>query len=285
MNHATPPELADTTHLITKYERDGSRREVHDELAGEEPLEIRVRGKAVSVTMRTPATHSPEQRAQHDAELAVGFLLSEGMIRRREDVVRVEPCPRPANTDGNIVNVFLAPTCEFDPAKLTRHVFASSSCGLCGKASIDAVHAHFAPVFSETRIDAAILLALPDRLRESQATFGRTGGLHAAALFDPAGHLLVAREDIGRHNAVDKVLGHTLLAGGLPLTDHVLLVSGRVSFEIMQKALSASVPIVAAVSAPSSLAVEFARDSEQTLVGFLRDGRMNVYSRPDRVVM
>ncbi|MEM9420014.1 MAG: formate dehydrogenase accessory sulfurtransferase FdhD [Planctomycetota bacterium] len=282
-----PPSVSDgpaTTQSILKIEAGQEPLRVEDELAGEEPLEIRVRGKAVSVTMRTPHPDT-DQRDEHDAEMAVGFLLGEGVIRDRDDILSVEPCGRPANSHGNILNVFLAPTCEFDPEKLSRHVFASSSCGLCGKASIDAVHAYFPPVFSDAQITSDTLLALPDKLRPSQATFDRTGGLHAAALFDTAGNLLVVREDIGRHNAIDKVLGHALMQGWLPLTDHVLLVSGRASFEIMQKALSASVPIVAAVSAPSSLAAEFAQDSQQTLVGFLRDNRMNVYSHPERVLL
>ncbi|MEM1109944.1 MAG: formate dehydrogenase accessory sulfurtransferase FdhD [Planctomycetota bacterium] len=283
MNADTP--LTDgplTTQAIVKIEAGRSPHRVNDELAGEEPLEIRVRGQAVSVTMRTPHPE-PAVRHQHDAELAVGFLLGEGVIHDPEDVIRVEPCGRPANTDGNIINVFLSPSCDYDPAQLTRHVFASSSCGLCGKASIDAVHAHFDPVYSQARIAPDTLLGLPHKLRSTQPTFDRTGGLHAAALFDTDGNLLVVREDIGRHNAVDKALGHAFNQGWLPLTNHVLMVSGRASFEIMQKALSAQVPIVAAVSAPSSLAVEFAQDSEQTLIGFLRDGRMNLYARPDRI--
>lgn len=279
-----PADATPTTRRIVKIRQGQPPLHVTDELAGEEPLEIRVRGKAVSVTMRTPHPEV-EHRDQHDAELAVGFLLGEGVIHDRADLMAVEPCGRPANTHGNILNVFLAPACEYDPQKLTRHVFASSSCGLCGKASIDAVHAHFDPVVSHAQIAAETLLGLPEKMRPTQATFDRTGGLHAAALFDTAGNLLVVREDIGRHNAVDKVLGHALLQDWFPLSDHVLLVSGRASFEIMQKALSARVPVVAAVSAPSSLAVEFAVDSEQTLVGFLRAGRMNVYSRSDRVLM
>lgn len=279
-----PADATPTTRRIVKIRQGQPPLHVTDELAGEEPLEIRVRGKAVSVTMRTPHPEA-EHRDQHDAELAVGFLLGEGVIHDRADLMAVEPCGRPANTHGNILNVFLAPACEYDPQKLTRHVFASSSCGLCGKASIDAVHAQFDPVVSHAQIAAETLLGLPEKMRPTQATFDRTGGLHAAALFDTAGNLLVVREDIGRHNTVDKVLGHALLQDWFPLNDHVLLVSGRTSFEIMQKALSARVPIVAAVSAPSSLAVEFAIDSEQTLVGFLRAGRMNVYSRPDRILM
>ena len=243
-----------------------------DELAPEEPLEIRVRGRPVSVTMRTPG---------HDEELAAGFLLTEGLIRRAADVVRVEPCGR--NEDGNLLNVVLAPDVPVDFERLTRHVFASSSCGLCGKATIDAVRGTFPPVESDVVVDAATILKMPETMRAAQSTFDRTGGLHAAALFDVDGNLLVLREDVGRHNAVDKVLGHALLRGTVPLGRHVLLVSGRSSFEIMQKALAARVPVVAAVSAPSSLAVEFAGECGQTLVGFLRAGRMNVYSHPERI--
>jgi FdhD protein len=256
---------------ILRY-RDGSREQSTDELSVEEPLEIRVKSRAVSVTMRTPG---------HDDELAAGFLLTEGMIHARPDVVRIEPCAH--DRGGNVLNVVLAPSARVDFDKLTRHVFASSSCGLCGKATIDAVHARFEPVESDVTVDAQTLLALPEKLRAAQSTFARTGGLHGAALFTAAGELVVAREDVGRHNAVDKVLGHGLLNGLLPFDRHVLLVSGRSSFEIMQKALAARVPIVAAVSAPSSLAVEFAEDSGMTLIGFLREGRMNVYSESRRV--
>jgi FdhD protein len=181
------------------------------------------------------------------------------------------------------MNVIVSESANVDFAKLTRHIFASSSCGLCGKASIDAVHAQFAPVESNVTVDASTLLALPDKLRQAQSTFARTGGLHGAGLFTSAGELIVAREDVGRHNAVDKVLGYGFLNNLLPFDRHVLLVSGRASFEIMQKALAARVPVVAAVSAPSSLAVEFADDSRMTLIGFLREGRMNVYSEPGRV--
>ena len=243
-----------------------------DELAIEEPLEIRVRGRAVSVTMRTPG---------HDDELAVGFLLSEGMIRSPRDVLKIEPCDR--NEDGNLLNVLLAPEVHVDFQKLTRHVFASSSCGLCGKATIDAVRGSFAPIESDVRIDAKMILGLPDVMRGHQATFARTGGLHAAALFESDGTLIVLREDVGRHNAVDKVLGFALLHDLLPLDRRVLIVSGRSSFEIMQKALAGRVAIVAAVSAPSSLAVEFARENGQTLIGFLRDQRMNIYTAAERI--
>ncbi len=245
-----------------------------DELAVEEPLEIRVKGRAVSVTMRTPG---------HDAELAAGFLLSEGMIGRAADVVAVEPCAH--DRGGNVVNVVLAPAVRPDFERLTRHVFASSSCGLCGKATIDAVHQTIEPINPriDVAVDADVLLSLPGKLRASQPTFDRTGGLHGAAVFTAAGELVVAREDVGRHNAVDKVLGYGLLAGLLPFDRHVLLVSGRASFEILQKSLAARLPVVAAVSAPSSLAADFAAESNQTLVGFLREGRMNVYAGRERV--
>ncbi len=272
---------AEVIATVTKHAAGGAVCAVADELAGEEPLEVRVRGRAVTVTMRTPSV-GPD-RAIHDAELAAGFLLSEGVIRDGSDVVAVEPCGRPGNTDGNIVNVFLRADCDFDPRRLTRHVFASSSCGLCGKATIDAVRAGFPPVSSALWVPADVVLDLPTRLREAQAAFSRTGGLHAAGLFDAAGRLRMAREDIGRHNAVDKVLGHALRAGWLPLSENILLVSGRVSFEIVQKALAGGVPVVAAVGAPSSLAVEFAHENNQTLIGFVRDGRMNVYTHAQRI--
>ncbi len=184
---------------------------------------------------------------------------------------------------GNIANVVLAPGVNFDFDRLTRHVFASSSCGLCGKATIEAICQDVEFIASDMNVEADVLLALPDRLRQAQIAFSRTGGLHGAAIFSAQGELLVAREDVGRHNAVDKVLGHGLLHGLLPFDRHILMVSGRASFEIMQKSLAGRIPIVAAVSAPSSLAVEFANESGQTLVGFIRENRLNVYSGPSRV--
>lgn len=244
-----------------------------DALAREEPLEIRVRGRSVAVTMRTPG---------NDRELAAGFLLSEGLIRKRADILEIAPC-RESSVPENTLNIFLAPAVEVDFDQLTRHVFASSSCGLCGKASIEAVHQHFPPIESNLTVSTQTLSALPKRMRAAQQTFAATGGLHAAAIFDARGRLLALHEDVGRHNAVDKILGHGLLEGALPFGSHVLLVSGRASFEILQKALAARIPIVAAVSAPSSLAVEFARESGQTLVGFLRGRTMNVYSCPGRI--
>lgn len=247
-----------------------------DLLAREEPLEIRVHGRCIAVTMRTPG---------HDAELAAGFLLSEGLVRSKEDILEIAHCrlADPAREE-NIISVFLSPAVPVDYEKLSRHVFASSSCGLCGKTSIDAVHQQFAPVSSDMNIPGRTLLQLPERIRSAQKTFAQTGGLHAAAVFDSAGELMVVREDVGRHNAVDKVIGFGLLEGRLPLDTHILLVSGRASFEIVQKALSARIPVIAAVSAPSSLAVEFARENGQTLVGFVRGSSMNIYSGAHRVL-
>lgn len=239
-----------------------------DTLVREEPLEIRVRGQSIAVTMRTPG---------HDRELAAGFLLSEGIIHHHDEIIEIAPCLE-SDSPENTLNIFLAGSVEVDFARLTRHVFASSSCGLCGKASIESVHQHFPPIESNMAIGAETLTTLPDRMRDAQRTFSQTGGLHAAAIFDLQGNLLVLREDTGRHNAVDKVIGWGLLENKLPFDPHVLLVSGRASFEIVQKALAARIPIIAAVSAPSSLAVEFAQESNQTLIGFLRGQTFNVYS-------
>jgi FdhD protein len=257
---------------IWRYQTGQPLARESDELAVEEPLEIRIRNRGLSVTMRTPG---------HDDELAAGFLLTEGIVRASGDILRIEPCPH--DRGGNIANVILAPHVNVDFERLTRHVFASSSCGLCGKATIEAVCQQVDMIESAMTVDAATLLALPDRLRQTQATFDRTGGLHAAGIFTAGGELVVAREDVGRHNAVDKVLGYGLLHGLTPFDRHVLVVSGRASFEIMQKSLAGRIPVVAAVSAPSSLAMEFAEESGQTLVGFVRAGRMNVYAGRERV--
>jgi FdhD protein len=258
---------------IWRWEKGRRPRRWPDELAREEPLEIRVDDRAVAVTMRTPG---------HDEELAAGFLVSEGLIDRREQVVNTATHPR--NADRNVIGVFLADGVEIDFQRLTRHTFVSSSCGLCGKASIESVRRQFPPINRPVRVLAETLLALPETLRRAQTTFARTGGLHAAGLFDLDGNLLMLREDIGRHNAVDKVLGRSFLDGRLPLDRHILVVSGRASFEIIQKALAGRLPIVVAVSAPSSLAVEFARASRQTLAGFVRGERMNIYSGYKRIV-
>jgi FdhD protein len=243
-----------------------------DELAAEEPLEIQVDTRSICVTMRTPG---------HDAELAAGFLLTEGLITDRKQIRKIQQHPR--NEFGNLLNVFLAPDVAVDFGQLTRHVFASSSCGLCGKTSIQALHRRFKPVNSKWSVRAKVLLDLPGQLRQGQEGFARTGGLHAAAVFTRQGQLVILREDIGRHNAVDKVLGYGLLKGLLPFDRHILMVSGRASFEIVQKALAAQVAVVAAVSAPSSLAVQLARESRQTLAGFIRDRRMNIYAGAERI--
>ena len=258
----------------TLRQRVGAKPETRaDVLAAEVPLEIRVRGRSVAVTMRTPG---------NDEELAAGFLLTEGIIRMRSDVIQIAPCLQGEHPQ-NTLNVFLTRRVVVDFEKLTRHVFASSSCGLCGKASIEAVHQHFLPVESGLKISAKLLSQLPTKMRAAQKTFAKTGGLHAAAVFNAKGKLIFLREDVGRHNAVDKVIGGAFLKNKLPLLNHILLVSGRASFEIVQKALAARIPIIAAVSAPSSLAVEFAEESGQTLIGFLRGATMNIYSHPHRV--
>jgi len=265
-----------TNTEVTRFGSDMPPTRAQDDLAGEEPLEIRVRGRSLAVAMRTPG---------HDAELAAGFLFTEGLLQQREDVIEIAHCSQgEAVHHQNIVNVFMAPSVVVDLDRLTRHVFTSSSCGLCGKASIDAVHQHFAPIQSGVTVARETFRRLPETLRVAQTTFARTGGLHAAGIFDSGGNLLVAREDVGRHNAVDKVLGWGLLNRQLPFSNRILLVSGRTSFEIVQKALAARVPVVAGVSAPSSLAVELARESGQTLIGFLRGESMNVYTGAERVL-
>ena len=276
---------------VIKYNGSESTR-VNDDLVIEEPLEVRVRGKSIAVTMRTPpapgfipgtvpAPGEGKGLESQDAELAAGFLLSEGLIRSADDITRIDPCVRAEA--GNVVNVFLNPAIKLDLNALSRHVFASSSCGICGKATIDSIHQHFEPVKSDVTVSPQLLGEFPRKLRDAQICFEKTGGLHAAGLFDAEGALIAVREDVGRHNAVDKLLGHALLNRMLPLDKHVLLISGRASFEIVQKALAGGVPIVAAVSAPSSLAVELAEESGMTLVGFLRDGRMNVYCGEQRL--
>jgi FdhD protein len=257
---------------IVRWESGAAPAGAMDELAAEEPLEIRVDNQRISVTMRTPG---------HDDELAAGFLLGEGLIKRRAEVLKIAPHPR--HGAKNILGVFLAPDAPLDLQRLTRHFFVSSSCGVCGKTSIAAARRHFPAVKTKISIAAALLLQMPEKLRAQQQAFALTGGLHAAGLFDLAGNLIVAREDVGRHNAVDKVLGHGLLNGLLPLDRHILFVSGRVSFEIVQKALAGRVAVVAAVSAPSNLAVEFAKANGQTLIGFVRGKRLNVYAHARRV--
>jgi FdhD protein len=286
-----------------------------DAVAVEEPLELRVGGRSVAVVMRTPG---------HDRELAAGFLVTEGIVRGRDDLLDLVPCAQVRRGQGggggggeterrrdgekerrregekergregevgrgeaegeregrweNVLDAVLAPGVRLDEARLTRHVFTSSSCGICSKATIAAVRAQVAPLAAGLAPRREVLVALPERLRAVQAGFAASGGLHASALFSADGELEVVREDVGRHNALDKVVGHAFLAGRLPLAGRILLVSGRVSFELVQKALAAGIPCVAAISAPSTAAVELARASGQTLVGFLRGPRMNVYA-------
>lgn len=244
--------------------RSGGRDEIRDEVAVEEPLEIRLDGYPVAVVMRTPG---------HDEDLAAGFLVTEGIVTEVEELRKIE-----LRTDENRVLVFLKDDVSVDIGKLTRHFYTGSSCGLCGKATLEAIFGHFPPLDSPAPLvtDTA-LLGAPGKLRAAQEAFDTTGGLHAAGIFSASGDLLVLREDIGRHNATDKVIGHAL-RNGLNLQDAFLLVSGRVSFEIMQKALAARIPVVAGISAPSSLAIDFAKASGQGLVGFLRPPGFNRYA-------
>ncbi len=259
---------------------DGTLQTQQDWLAVEEPLEIRVAGPAqaavsVAVTMRTPG---------HDEELAAGFLYAEGLIAGREAVVEIETATLQwSGQPSNVVTVRLHQS--FDPGRLQRNFFATSSCGVCGKASLEQLAVDCPPVADGPLLASAILSQLPLRMRQHQALFAQTGGLHAAALFDIHGQLLSLREDVGRHNALDKLVGERLLAGDLPLANRLLLVSGRTSFEILQKAAMAGIPIVCAVSAPSSLAVEVARRLGITLIGFLRKQRCNVYTHPQRLAL
>ena len=261
---------------IVRRKGDGGYECVTDEVAIEEPLEIRLGAEPLAVTMRSPG---------NDEELAAGFLLSESVVRKRGDLKAIAHCTLPASL-GNILNVTLAPTVKFKPGSTQRFGTISISCGLCGKTSIESIRQQFPAIDSSPKLQIAeaTLLELPARLRNAQGNFARTGGIHAAGIFDLDGNLIAVREDIGRHNAVDKVIGRAFLDGLLPLSRHILLVSGRSSLEIVQKALSAGIPIVAAVSAPSSLAVNFARECGQTLIGFLRPPTFNVYSHIARVV-
>ncbi len=254
-----------------------SCREAPDRVAHEEPLEIRIGDVPLAVLMRTPG---------QDEELVAGFLTTEGIVEHAAQVESIRHCSRAAGpeVEDNVVRVTLAAGVAVDLERLRRHLFAGSSCGVCGKASIEAALGTAPPLDDPARFPAALLYELPARLRAAQAVFDETGGLHAAGLFDAEGRLLVAREDVGRHNAVDKVVGWAARRGRLPLAGHVLLVSGRVSFEIVQKALAARIPLVAAVSAPSSLAVSLARASGLAVVGFLRGRALNVYGARERVL-
>ncbi|MEV4760713.1 formate dehydrogenase accessory sulfurtransferase FdhD [Micromonospora sp. NPDC049559] len=258
---------------------DGAVARPMDTLTAEEPLEIRVAGRPLVITMRTPGD---------DFDLAAGFLVSEGVVRRADEIAGIRYCAG-ATEDGsntyNVVDVVLARGVTPPDPSLERNFYTTSSCGICGKASLDAVRTSTAWSVAEdpVRIDPDLLTALPDQLREAQRVFDRTGGLHAAGLFTADGRLLCLREDVGRHNAVDKVVGWALRTGRLPLRGTLLMVSGRASFELVQKAVMAGVPALAAVSAPSSLAADLAADAGLTLIGFLRGSSMNVYAGAHRL--
>jgi FdhD protein len=271
---------------VTRVSVDAGRvTERADELASEEPLGIRIDGQAISLTMRTPGD---------DIDLAAGFLVSEGIVATAADIESIRICDghqcsaghahEAGETVGNIADVVLRPGLTVRP-DLRRSFLTSSACGVCGKAAIEdlRVPSRFEIFEDQVLVTADVLARLPDALRDAQRVFERTGGLHAAGLFSATGELLVVREDVGRHNAVDKVVGWALQAGLLPLSGRILLVSGRASFELVQKAALAGIPVLAAVSAPSSLAVQLAADAGLTLVGFLRGGSMNVYSGAQRV--
>jgi FdhD protein len=265
--------------------RAGKWTQDQDVLAAEEPLETRLIWKdgrktvtrSIAITMRTPG---------HDFELAAGFLYGEGIIAAREDVADVSYCTDPDEEQAfNIVTVTLRPGLVFDTARLERNFYTTSSCGVCGKAALDALEVQGCSVLAGgLTVNAATICGLPAKLREAQAVFERTGGLHAAGLFDREGHLLSLQEDVGRHNAVDKLIGERFLEDSLPLTDAILMLSGRASFELLQKALVARIPVVAAVGAPSSLAVQLAESFNITLCGFVKADGLNVYAAPQRVL-
>ncbi|MFD8212716.1 formate dehydrogenase accessory sulfurtransferase FdhD [Streptomyces sp. NPDC059340] len=265
--------------------RDGAISTRPDTLVAEEPLEIRLNGKPLAITMRTPGD---------DFALAAGFLVSEGVFGRADELQNIVYCAG-ATVDGsntyNVVDVRTAPGVVLPDITLERNVYTTSSCGLCGKASLDAVRTTARWAIDDgadappVRLEPALLAGLPDRLREAQRVFDRTGGLHAAALFTEDGEMLDVREDVGRHNAVDKLVGRALQRGDLPLSRTILLVSGRASFELAQKAVMAGIPVLAAVSAPSSLAVDLAAETGLTLVGFLRGPSMNVYAGEHRIAL
>ena len=272
---------SETVAKVSVYE-EGRASVRNDKLATEEPLEIRIsitgRSKTIAITMRTPGA---------DFELAAGFLFGEGVVRRREQIVGISYCKDtdlPPDQLYNIVIVELDPTSELDLRGLDRHFYTSSACGVCGKASLDSISLRgTVPVDPEASVSSETIASLPAKLRDAQAVFATTGGLHAAGLFDRDGNLVEVREDVGRHNAVDKLVGSALLGDRLPLRDHIVMVSGRSSFEILQKCVTAGVPIVCSVSAPSSLAVDVAATFGATLVGFLRERRFNVYAGAERI--
>jgi len=260
-----------------------SLTESPDLLAVEEPLEIRLgfgpvedrQQRSIAVTMRTPG---------HDEELAMGFLFTEGIIHKPSDIISCRHCVQDATKEGNVIRVELNPEVEVDWSRLNRNTFTSSSCGLCGKTTIDAVMALTpGPISSAFSVDSSVIHSLPEQVRSVQRAFAYTGGIHAAALFDADGTILLVREDIGRHNALDKLIGAALWKGWLPLERFGIFLSGRIGVELVQKSWMAGVPVLAAVGAPSSLAVQMAQDAAITLAGFVRDGRFNLYNQPDRV--
>ncbi len=282
--NATAPRAGTSSEIRLTTVEDGIARRRFDRVATEEPLEIRLRAgsqrRSVAITMRTPG---------NDFELAAGFLYAEGILDDYAAIAGISFCID-VDVDPeqryNIVNVDLARATMPALDTLERHFTTTSACGICGKANLDALHARgLEPIAGGVRVEAATIVALPDRLRAAQGVFEKTGGLHAAALFDRAGKLVAVREDVGRHNALDKLIGWALLDRRLPLDQHLLMVSGRSSYELVQKALSARVPIICAVSAPSSLAVDLAREFDLTLVGFLRGSRFNVYTGTERIIM
>jgi FdhD protein len=273
---------ASKTRTRVRVVEDGEMRVRPDTLATEEPMEIRLLAGAhrqtVAVTMRTPGA---------DFELAAGFLYGEGIVKSTDDIAKISYCVDPdldATQQYNIVNVELRGGREYDLRPLERHFYTTSACGVCGKASLEQLELRGCPVaLPGPEVSAETIYSLPEKLREAQGLFDATGGLHAAALFDPEGSLVALREDVGRHNATDKLVGWALLEGKLPLSGHIVMVSGRSSFEILQKCLTAGVPFVCAISAPSSLAVDVAREFGMTLVGFLREGRFNIYAGSERI--
>ncbi len=262
----------------------GEQQEVKDLLAVEEPLEIRLGfgpehnrdQRSLAITMRTPG---------HDFELVVGFLFTEGIITSADDFFRIAYCKdENGEHSPNIVRIELRPTLDMDWDRFARHFYTNSSCGICGKASIESLEGMCkAPIQSDFRIDAKVLHSFNQKMRSAQGIFDHTGALHATALFDQQGHLLHIREDIGRHNALDKIIGAALMEGSLPLKQHVIMLSGRSCFELIQKALMARIPIVAAVGAPSSLAVETAQNFNITLLGFAKNSGFNIYSSPEKI--
>ncbi len=277
-----PRRRGSKSRVRVRVVEEGRIRVRPDTLATEEPLEIRLISgdvrQTAAVTMRTPGA---------DFELAAGFLYGEGIVRSPEDILKISYCvdaDLDAEQQYNIVNVKLRGSRDYDPKSLERHFYTTSACGVCGKASLEQLELRGCPmILSGPNVAAEVIYSLPEKLRKAQGLFEATGGLHAAALFDARGNLVALKEDVGRHNATDKLVGWALLEGRLPLSNHIVMVSGRSSFEILQKCLAAEVPVVCAISAPSSLAVDVARRFGMTLVGFLRGKRFNVYNGHERI--